>query len=429
MLTRETAGMSTTPPESESRPPRTSIHDAAQRVARELRERGFIAYFAGGCVRDRLVGREPKDFDVATDATPDDVRRIFRKTQEVGAAFGVMLVRLLGRTIEVTTFRAEGAYSDARRPDSVVFTDARTDAKRRDFTINGLFQDPETDEIIDFVGGRADLEEGIIRAIGDPAARLREDRLRMLRAVRFAARFDFAIEESTARAIRHDAGQLEGVSRERIGQEIKWMLTEPTRGRAVELLQSFGLDAIVLEEASTEPPCTHVASLPESFEYPAVLAAWWIDRNGSSAAVDPHEAARSWSRSLMLSRADETGMAQTLLLARDLLDRWPDLGVAGRKRMASRRWFRAALVIRRVDEPVSAESIAREVDELARTGLAPEPLLSGDDLVAIGLKPGPIFRDLLDRVYDAQLEGRIESVGEALDLARRLAAQVRKEST
>lgn len=415
--------MASTSATSDDQRPRASIHEAACRVARELRQRGHTAYFAGGCVRDRLLGREPKDYDVATDATPDQVRAIFRKTQEVGAAFGVMLVRLLGQTIEVTTFRAEGAYSDARRPDSVVFTDARTDAQRRDFTINGLFQDPETDEIIDYVGGRADLDAGVIRAIGDPAARLREDRLRMLRAVRFAARFHFTIEDSTARAIRHDAGQLEGVSRERIGQEIKWMLTEPTRGRAVELLQSFNLDAIVLEEPSVARPAPHVAALPEAFAYPAVLAAWRIDRADSADRIDPHAAARSWARSLMLSRADETGMAQTLALVQDLADRWPRLGVAGRKRMASRHWFQAALAIMRVDNAKAAEAIAREVDELARTGLAPEPFLNGDDLVTIGLKPGPIFRDLLEKVYDAQLEGRIHTRKEAMDLARRLASE------
>lgn len=397
---------------------RASLPEAARRVAQELRKHGYIAFFAGGCVRDQLLGREPKDFDVATNATPEQVRQLFHKTQEVGAAFGVMLVRLLGRTIEVTTFRSEGTYSDARRPDTVTFADPETDARRRDFTINGLFQDPETGEIIDYVGGRADLEEGVIRAIGDPTARFREDRLRMLRAVRFAARFRFTIETHTFDSIRAYARELEGVSRERIGQEVKWMLTDPTRGRAAHLLQSLGLDANVLHEPSANSSTDLLEALGENFAYPAVLAAWRLVRTQDLFEIDALKAARAWSRALVLSNADEAGLAHTLIIMQRLLREWPGLRVAGQKRMAVEPWFDEALGILQCHAPESAALIRSRVAELTRTELAPPPLLTGDDLMAIGCKPGPIFRDLLDKVYDEQLEGRITDRESALAFVR-----------
>src|SRR5436190_9503965 len=214
-----------------------AVRQAAVHIVRTLVEAGHVAYFAGGCVRDRLMGHEPADFDVATDARPEEVKKVFPKLLHVGESFGVMLVRISGHEIHVATFRTDGVYSDSRHPDSVTFSDARHDAERRDFTINGLFENPLTGEIIDYVGGQKDLAAKVIRAIGDPHARLREDRLRMLRAVRFAARFGFAIEQETADAIRECASELVGVSRERIGQEVKRMLCDPNRAVAAWEMQ------------------------------------------------------------------------------------------------------------------------------------------------------------------------------------------------
>ncbi len=211
--------------------PRQDLREAAVEVVRRLSEAGYTAYFAGGCVRDRLMGLEPTDYDVASDARPEQVGALFGGAHRVGESFGVMLVSAMGHQIEVATFRSDGFYSDGRRPDTVTFSDAGHDARRRDFTINGLFEDPLSGRVIDFVGGQADLEARLIKAIGDPEARLAEDRLRMLRAVRFAARFSFAIDAATAEAIRGGAEDLGRISRERIGQEVRRMLTD--RNRAV----------------------------------------------------------------------------------------------------------------------------------------------------------------------------------------------------
>src|SRR5947209_8570545 len=205
-----------------SKPP--CLREDALAVVRRLREAGHVAYFAGGCVRDLLLGKEPKDYDVATDAPPQRVRALFSNTQAVGAAFGVILVRHRRSQVEVATFRSDGTYLDGRRPEAVRFTTAAEDAQRRDFTINGLFLDPVADQVIDFVGGREDLKAGVIRAIGEPSARFGEDHLRMLRALRFAARFGFQIEPRTQDAIRRHAPQLVRISPERIAEELRFTL-------------------------------------------------------------------------------------------------------------------------------------------------------------------------------------------------------------
>ena len=240
-----------------------SEREFAEQVVRRLQDAGHTALWAGGCVRDLLRGKSPHDFDVATDAAPPRVREVFgnRKTLAVGESFGVVIVlgpKLHGETVkvEVATFRAEGAYPDGRRPDpsQIRFTTPQEDALRRDFTINGMFYDPVRAEVLDFVGGEADLKAGVIRAIGEPHARMREDKLRMLRAVRFTANLDFELDEATAAAIRDMAAELPAVSTERIAQELRKMLANRHRRRAVRLLQQVGLLTVILPERPPRSP-------------------------------------------------------------------------------------------------------------------------------------------------------------------------------
>jgi tRNA nucleotidyltransferase/poly(A) polymerase len=399
---------------------RADLRTAAVDVVRTLAEAGHEAYFAGGCVRDRLMGHDPTDYDVATDAKPADVSGFFRKAQRVGESFGVTIVRHRGHPIEVATFRTEGVYSDGRHPDSVSFSDAEHDARRRDFTINGLFEDPLDDNrIIDYVGGQADLEARVIRAIGDPQARLREDALRMLRAVRFAARFEFEIEADTADAVRASAGDLRGVSRERIGQELKWMLSHPNRALAAWELQYLGLDGAVLREAGVTVAPRRLGRLPTDAAYPTALAAWLLDRDQDAPDLIDH--ARRWAEALLLSNVDRDALYRILEIHQTLAGSWPLLGVAGQKRLAARPEVEQALAVLKADDTQAFVDIRRKVLALAETDLAPPPLIDGEDLIGLGLTPGPIFKRVLDAVYDAQLEGGLSGKSEALRLAKAIA--------
>ncbi|HMB05430.1 MAG TPA: CCA tRNA nucleotidyltransferase, partial [Isosphaeraceae bacterium] len=231
-------------------PPPDRRREFATEVVRQFRQAGHQALWAGGCVRDLLLGLTPSDYDVATDATPEQVMALFRyRTVPVGVSFGVVRVRGplgQGDEVEVATFRSDGAYVDGRHPESVVFSSPRLDAERRDFTINGMFLDPFTGKVIDFVGGQADLKNRILRAIGDPEARFLEDKLRLIRAVRFAARFDLAIEPATRVALRAMASQIAVVSAERIAQELRRMLVHESRAQAIDLAMETGLVAVVL---------------------------------------------------------------------------------------------------------------------------------------------------------------------------------------
>lgn len=398
---------------------------------------GYVAYLAGGCVRDELLGLEPSDYDVATDAPPDRVASLFRGVREVGKAFGVLLVRVRGVTVEVTTFRRETGYSDKRRPDAVEFCDAETDAKRRDFTINALFIDPldtasrPGGRVIDFVNGQADLARRVIRAVGDPDARLREDDLRALRAVRFAARFGFTIEPATAEAITRHARDLRGVSRERIGEELRMMFERPGRAAAAALIQRLGLDAPALDdEARPAAPLPALAALPPGAGFGAGLAAWAADRAASrgdwavSIARDGDALAARWRRALCLSNDERDELRGTLRAAAELMRDWDAAAVARRKRLAADPSLAGALAILRAHAPDRAARIERDRDALASTwgGIAPPPLITGDDLVAAGYSPGPRFAEWLDLAYDAQLEGRVRDREAALRLVADLAA-------
>lgn len=405
---------------SKRREPATA-REAATDIVRTLVDAGYTAYFAGGCVRDRLMGNEPLDYDVATDARPEQILEHFPRAHGVGQSFGVMLVRRFGHVVEVATFRTDGVYSDHRHPDEVTFSDAEHDARRRDFTINGLFEDPLSDRIIDYVGGQDDLEARIIRAIGDAHARLQEDRLRMLRAVRFAARFAFAIDAETGDAVRQGASELTGVSRERIGQEVKRMFTHQNRAVAAWEMQYLGLDQVVLQEPHMTVAPTRLGRLPDDAAYPTALAAWILDRHEtSSEPTTVDEVVARWTEALMLSNAEVSELRDCLAVYRRLRTDWPRLGVASQKRLASRPAFREGLLILQAIDRQAFVDVRRQVEHLARTGLAPTPLLDGNDLIDAGFTPGPVFRKILDAVYDAQLEGLISTREAALNLARSL---------
>lgn len=433
------------PGEASSKPP--CDREDALAVLKRLREAGHVAYFAGGCVRDSLLGLNPKDYDVATDAPPTRVRELFSSTQAVGAAFGVVLVRHRRSTVEVATFRAEGEYHDGRHPSSVRFTSAEEDAKRRDFTINGLFLDPLTDQVIDFVGGREDLRSRKLRAIGEPADRFREDHLRLLRAVRFAARFELEIEPRTAEAMLQSARQLKGISPERIAEELRLMLTGATRAGAWELLWRFGLIHEIFRflplksETKLDPLRSVFLSLvpgaPVSFGLS--LAAGMLDARLQEqpspqdvrlwlAKPAVQKAERALRQALRYSNEEADEMSDALLGVGMLLaDLSPS--VAGLKRFLARP---AATASRRLLDALSAVGVGVEraaalrprLAELETTNFHPDPLITGDDLSAAGLQPGPMFKTVLDQVYDAQLEDRISTKDQAMEMALRIAGGV-----
>lgn len=419
-------------------------------VVKTLRGAGHVAYFAGGCVRDALLGLSPTDFDVATDATPDRVRRLFPRSDLVGASFGVVIVHVPREVVgggadsprvdvEVATFRTDGPYTDARRPDSVRFAGPVEDAQRRDFTINALFVDPLAPgragglegALIDHVGGAADLERRVVRAVGDADARLGEDHLRALRAVRFAARLGFEIEPATAAAIARHALQLRGVSRERIGEELRRMLAHPARRRGVGLLQELGLDTPVLDDVASCSSLRLLGALPPNACPTTAIAAWLLDRAWAEASPQPAWIDVTRKRgepgplvrvraALCLSNDECETLEQMLRLSRHLAMDWPRASVAQRKRWAHGRTFDHALSLVQGWSAKASESIAQAVDLLAADGigLGPTPLVTGDDLVASGITPGPLFKSALDAAYDAQLEGRVASKAAALELAR-----------
>ncbi len=424
-------------------PGSTVARQVAVDIVRTLRDGGFVAYLAGGCVRDRLLGLAPKDYDVATDALPDRVRRLFRGSRYVGEAFGVVLVRRRRVNVEVATFREEGGYEDGRRPTHVSFTDAQHDARRRDFTINGLFEDPLVNDgsprVIDYVGGRADIDARVVRAIGDADQRFADDYLRMLRAVRFAARFGFAIEPATRGAIERYAARLGQISRERIGQEVLVMMQGPSPARAIDQLQALGLDGPTLNEPSSACALPTVEALEKGHGATTPIAAWLVDRHvvaqaahveddhwpgvaGAFAKGELRSIVRRWRDALSLSNDRTEALRQSVVLALRAAE-WPVMSVAQRKRLMARsHWPDAARLVRAMRHLPAHARLTAEVDAdaaaLIADGVAPPPWINGDDLIAMGLQPGPQFKRLLDAVYDAQLEHRVNSPEQARDYLR-----------
>ena len=457
-------------------------------VVRLLRARGFQAYFNGGCVRDLLLGREPADYDVSTDATPQEVMRIFPRALAVGAQFGVVLVPAKrtttegtegdggnATTVEVATFRSDIGYSDGRHPDEVRFTkDPREDVQRRDFTINGMLLDPlvadstifgsivpesiicssTIDGILDFVGGRDDLKAGIVRAIGEPSRRFAEDKLRMLRAVRFAARFEFTIEPATFAAIQELAPQIHQVSQERVRDELTRMLTEGHARRAFLLLDESGLLREVLPEISRmkgveQPPQFHpegdvfVHTLLLLDKLPAGSSetlAWGAllhdvgkpptfrvapDRIRFDGHVDVGvKMAAEICRRLRFSN-DETEQILALVDNHMRFAHALQMNESTLKKFLRLPHFDEHLELHRMDVLSSngfldAYEYARErLASMPPEAMRPQPLVTGDDLIAAGYAPGPRFKEILGAVEDAQLEGRVSTREAAMEMVAR----------
>ena len=396
----------------------------AETVTRTLRDAGYEAYWAGGCVRDRLMGRVPKDYDIATSAKPDQIREVFGrpKTIAIGESFGVMTVIGDKETgnIEIATFRNDASYSDGRHPDSVTYSTAAEDAHRRDFTINGMFYDPLENHVIDFVGGQADLHQGIIRAIGLPQERIAEDKLRMLRAVRFAAIFGFKIDEATRAAISSLADQITVVSAERIAEEMRRMLKSDGRGRAMQLLHETGLLAAALPSSVTLPEagawqrvlCALVVLEKPTFE--AALACVFYESLDASGA---RELGSHWRLAnkegdrfawLLEHRTAWQGAATAY---------WPDLQRLLIHEGAEDLLTVAAARIEVGDGAADDVQFCRDRLALPAEELNPPPLVTGDDLIAAGIPAGRHFQRLLKSARDAQLLGKIDTQEAALKLA------------
>lgn len=410
----------------------------AVEVVRKLRDAGHTALFAGGCVRDLLLGRAAKDYDVATTALPDQVRDIFghRRTLAVGASFGVIVVlgpRESGQ-VEVATFRTEGPYHDGRRPASVAFATPEEDAQRRDFTINGMFYDPVDARVFDFVGGEADLVGRVIRAIGDPHERVREDKLRMLRAVRFAAILDFALDQRTADAIREMASELVVVSAERIAQELKKMLVDAHRRRAMELTRDVGLLNVILPELSVESSRTaaqKAADFETTLRMLSVLQQPSFELAMAALVhnLPTHPIAQDVCRRLKLSNDETEKITWLVEHQAELLDA-PMQRLSQLKRTLAHPYRDSLLALMRA-KLLACDSDLRPVlfceEYLARTPTAvidPPVLITGEDLKRQGMSPGPAFKMILDSIRDAQLNLEISTFDEAIALA----AELGKES-
>ncbi len=425
---------------------------AARQIALRLREAGYTAYLAGGCVRDFLLGREPKDFDVATDAPSPEVQRLFRHTVPVGAQFGVVLVCDFGPAIEVATFRVDERYEDGRRPSAVRFASAREDALRRDFTINGMFLDPATNAVLDFVGGQEDLARRRIRAIGDPHTRIGEDRLRMLRAVRFAATLGFDIDPETFAAVRQHAHTITGIAWERIGDEIVRMLTESSSGsarRAFELLDSTGLLVHVLPEVAAlqgveQSPVyhpegdvwEHTLRVLAQFEQPSETLAFGglLHDIGKPATQQRVNGKITFVGHCELGARMAVAVCQRLRRSRATWERVESLvrehlhHIHARemrpstlKKFLLREGIDELLELIRMDVLASNGNLATyefcraKLAEFRAQGLPAPPLLLGRDLLAAGYEPGPHLGMILRAVREAQLEGQLQTREQALE--------------
>jgi len=427
------------------------MEKAARKIAERLRDRGHIAYFAGGCVRDMVRGLTPKDYDIATDARPEDVQALFSRTYAVGAHFGVIIVLDDDFQFEVATFRSDEAYIDGRHPSAVHFSSPEEDARRRDFTINGMFFDPVSDKLIDLVDGQADIGAKLVRAIGEPAQRFAEDRLRMLRAVRFATALDYQIDKKTWDALVASAPSINQISAERIRDEVVRIFISSNRVRGWDLLDASGLMSAILPELQAmkgvlQPEQFHpegdvfvhtrlmLSLLPETVSVPLVFAVLFHDvAKQVTARVDEtgrirfneHDRIGAEMTEAIMRRLRFSGaeIEATIEMVRQhmVFKDAPRMRIAKLKRFMARPTFDEELELHRVDCQSSHrmldnyEFLLRKREEFANEPIIPPPLVRGDDLIAFGLKPGPKFGEILEAVETRQLEGKLRTRDEALD--------------
>ncbi len=429
----------------------TELREQATSIVSRLRTEGHETYFAGGCVRDRLLNQTPKDYDIATSATPEEVMRLYPDSDSVGAHFGVILVRLSGAHFEVATFREDGEYSDGRRPDQVVFSNAQQDAQRRDFTINGLFEDPITGEIIDFVGGLDDLKSHCLRAIGNPAQRFQEDALRLMRAIRFSLKTGFTIENSTWSAITQHSSLLSDISIERITQEFSAILMHPQRRQGVEKLVKSGLireflpeildligceqppehhpegdvythTCIALEHLPPDPPLSLCfAMLLHDIAKPATFA---YDAEKKKISFHGHEHLGAQMAESILRRLKVSNQLRetvvTMVSRHMQFMNVTKMRTATLKRFMASEHFEQEIALHQADclssngQLENFEFIRAQYESYEDQPVLPQPLLTGADLIQHHLSPGPLFRQILTEAQTEQLENRLTTREEAL---------------
>jgi tRNA nucleotidyltransferase/poly(A) polymerase len=427
-----------------------ALEATATRLVERLRAAGHEALFAGGCVRDHLLGKEAHDIDIATSARPEEIQKLFPRTVAVGAQFGVIVVREDGEEFQIATFRSDGAYRDGRHPESVEFTNAEGDARRRDFTVNGLFYDPIAQRILDFVGGEADLRARLLRCIGDPEARFTEDKLRLIRCVRFAASLGFDIDPATWNALRRLAPQITAVSAERIRDELVKIFTHPSRVRGFDLLDQSGLLAILLPEVETlkgceQPPEFHpegdvfihtrimLSLLPERVSAPLVFSVllhdigkpptFHIDETGrirfnGHESVSASMTEKIFHRLRFSNAETEATVAgvKNHMAFKDVRN----MRVSTLKRFLARPTIDDELELHRVDCQSSHglldnyEFLLEKREEFSHAPLIPPRILTGKDLIDLGHKPGPEFKRILDTAQALQLEGTLQTREDAL---------------
>jgi poly(A) polymerase len=424
----------------------------AVEIVRRLQERGYTALLAGGCVRDMVMGTASADYDIATSARPEEVVRLFEKTVPVGAQFGVIMVLKEGHPFEVATFRSEGPYSDGRHPDDVSFCDPEKDAHRRDFTINGMFYDPIKEKLLDYVGGQQDIKARLLRTIGEPHERFKEDRLRMVRAVRFASRFEYEIEEATRKAIQELAPKILTVSWERIREELEKILLHRNRSTGIKLLDELGLLEHILPEITrmkgiTQPDNLHpegdvfihslltISHLEDpswvlamgSLLHDVAKPVTWELRDGRirfpyHESIGAEMAERICDR-LRTSREEKERISWLVRKHMTFKDA-RKMKLSTLKRLLSHPDYPLLAEVCRVDALASSGDLSdyNYCEEMRgkfkEEEIKPQRLISGHDLIALGLKPSPLFSEILNRLYDEQLEGKLHTREEALTRAR-----------
>jgi poly(A) polymerase len=386
--------------------------EAAIKIIKRLRHSGFEALLAGGCVRDMLLGRTASDYDVATNALPEDVIKLFGRTLKVGAKFGVVIVLLKGAQVEVATFRTETGYADGRHPATVKFVSAAEDAGRRDFTINGIFYDPLSKEVIDYINGQADLKKELIRTIGRPAERFGEDYLRMLRAVRFSTQLGFAIEPRTFSAICSNVKNISKISGERISMELEAILVNPNRSAGVSLLAKSGLAEAIFPGFAgerVEPAIRVLNKLRKKSDFPLALACLF--------SGCPMEFAIEKCKVLKLSRSQTKHIKFLLVNRGKLLDE--KMSLAQLKLIVSEPYFWDLYELQRAIQKAERKSVAalvtlrKRIKALGDVELRPKPLLNGHDLIQLGAVQGPCLGQLAEEMYIAQLEGKLHKKEQA----------------